>query len=323
MYANNKCCVRHGGQQSDWCAGKSGQRQGCTISPLLFLIAIDCVMKRATNQQPRETRWKAFNHLEDEDFVDDIALLSHQQKDMQEETSCVETTARSIGLKMSHSKTKVMNTKSHSNVFTDGKSVENVIDFKYLGSYLTADGNINREISGRIVMASTAFYKLNSIWKSNRITKDTKLKLYTSNVRSVLLYASETWRTNQRLKVRGGFEGWCLRGILGIRWQHRVTNKEISERTGIRPIVEEVKHRRWRWLRHVLRVSKSRHPLTALTWNPQGAGKKGRPQGTWRRSVESERVESGKTWNELNWLAQDRCEWRKFVGALCSQEDYG
>ncbi|GFS14912.1 hypothetical protein ElyMa_004918900 [Elysia marginata] len=153
---------------------------------------------------------------------------------------------------------------------------------------------------------------------------DTKLKLYTSNVRAVLLYASETWRTNRRIenKLRG-FEGRCLTRILGIRWEHRVTNKEISERTDIRPIVEEVKKRRWRWLGHILRMSKSRHPLIALTWNPQGARKKGRPQGTWRTSVESERVESGKTWNELNWLAQDRCEWRKFVGALCAQEDYG
>ncbi|GFR58246.1 hypothetical protein ElyMa_003477000 [Elysia marginata] len=83
---------------------------------------------------------------------------------------------------------------------------------------------------------------------------------------------------------------------------------------------EKVKTRRW--LGHVLRMSKSRHPLIALTCNPQGARKKGRSQVKWRRSVESERVESVKTWNELSWLAQDRLEWRKFVGALCSQGDY-
>ncbi|GFS14915.1 hypothetical protein ElyMa_004919000 [Elysia marginata] len=157
MYVNNQCCVRHGGQQSDWFTVKSGFRQGCIISPLLFLIA--------TNQQPRGITWKAFNHLQDEDFADDIALLSHSQKDMQEKIRCHETTARSIGLKISHSKSKVMkiNTKSNSDVLIDGKSVENVTDFKYFGSYLTADGNINREISARIVMASTAFYKLNNI----------------------------------------------------------------------------------------------------------------------------------------------------------------
>ncbi|GFR94835.1 endonuclease-reverse transcriptase [Elysia marginata] len=193
------------------------------------------------------------------------------------------------------------NAKSNSDVLIDGKSVENVTDCKHLGSYLNADGNINREITARIVMASTAFYKLNNIWKSNRMMKDTKLKLYTSNVRSVLLNASETWKTNQRIESKlRGFEGRCPRRVLGIRWEHRVTNKEISERTGIRQIVEEVNRKRWRWLGHVLRMSKPRHPLFALTWNPQGARKKGRPQSTWRRSVENERVESGKTYNELN-----------------------
>ncbi|GFR63250.1 hypothetical protein ElyMa_000151300 [Elysia marginata] len=159
----------------------------------------------------------AFNRLDDEDFADDIALLSHSQKHMQEKTSCVETTAGSIGLKISHSKSKVMkiNTKSNSDVLIDEKSVENVTDFKYLGSCLTSDGNMNREISARIVMASTAFYKLNNIWK-NRIMKDPKLKLYTSNVRSVLRFAPETWRTNQRIKSKlRGFEGRCLKKNFG------------------------------------------------------------------------------------------------------------
>ncbi|GFR92088.1 hypothetical protein ElyMa_006192100 [Elysia marginata] len=101
--------------------------------------------------------------------------------------------------------------------------------------------------------------------------------------------------TNQRIESKlRGFEGRCLRRILGIRWEHRVTNKEISERTGMRPILEEVKIRRWRWLGHVLRMSKSRHPLIALMWNPQGARKKGRPQGTWRRSVESKEWSQGR-----------------------------
>ncbi|GFR81495.1 hypothetical protein ElyMa_004071100 [Elysia marginata] len=107
-----------------------------------------------------------------------IALLSHSQKDIKEKTSCVETTARSVGLKISHSKSKVMkiSTKSNSDVLIDRQSVENVTYFKYLGNYLAADGNINREITARVVMAATAFYKLNAIWRSNRITGRHKIE---------------------------------------------------------------------------------------------------------------------------------------------------
>ena len=50
-------------------------------------------------------------------------------------------------------------------------------------------------------------------------------------------------------------------------------------------------------------------PKAALRWAPPGKRKRGRPLGTWRRTVESEM--GGKTWNELSWLAQDRDAWRR------------
>ena len=83
MYCDNQCSVKHGGQLSEWFWVKSGVRQGCVISPMLFLVAIDWVMKTATSDKPRGITWNTFDRLEDEDFADDIALLSHTHKDMQ------------------------------------------------------------------------------------------------------------------------------------------------------------------------------------------------------------------------------------------------
>ena len=115
-----------------------------------------------------------------------------------------------------------------------------------------------------------------------------------------------------------GFEGRFLRRILKIRWQDRVSNEEIWRRTGMGGIVLEVKRRRWTWLGHVLRMKKGRHPLEALSWAPPGKRNRGRPLGTWRRTIEEEMKAAGKTWRELCWLAQDRTAWRRLVGALCS-----
>ncbi|XP_078581995.1 uncharacterized protein LOC144865280 [Branchiostoma floridae x Branchiostoma japonicum] len=315
------CCVRHDGQHSEWFHVKTGVRQGCVISPTLFLVVIDWVMRRATAGHPRGIVWGLTSRLEDCDFADDIALLSHAQRDIQEKTNNVDQQASSVGLKTHQDKTKILKVKSKSTVKTTirGQDLEEVQDFKYLGSYISSDSNIEKEVSTRIGMAAQAFNKLRNIWKASTLKQKTKLRIYRSNVRSVLLYAAETWRTNKKIEQRiRGFESRCLRRILKIRWEQRVSNKEVAERTGIPNIVEEIKRRRWKWLGHVLRMHKNRHPYVALKWTPQGKRSRGRPLGTWRRTVEGEMKAARKTWHEVRWMAQDRKDWKKFVSALCS-----
>ena len=249
MYADNQCYVRHDGQHSDWFHVKTGVRQGCVISPVLYLVVIDWVIRRFTADWPRGLVWGLTARLEDCDFADDITLLSHTQKDIQEETNRVDQIARSVGLKIHTNKTKIMQLKNRSATKTiiRGADLEEVQDFKYLGSYISADSDIQQEISMRIWLAAAAFNKLRNIWKSSLLQTTTKLKIYRSNVRSVLLYAAETWRTNKKLESRlRGFEGRCLQRILRISWEQRVTNRDVSRRTGINNIVEEERHRRWR-----------------------------------------------------------------------------
>ncbi|KAK7115562.1 hypothetical protein V1264_001403 [Littorina saxatilis] len=60
-------------------------------------------MRRTTEDQPRGIRWTLFTTLEDLDFADDLALLSHSHQHMQDNTF-----AQQIGLKISHKKTEVM-----------------------------------------------------------------------------------------------------------------------------------------------------------------------------------------------------------------------
>ena len=108
-----------------------------------------------------------------------------------------------------------------------------------------------------------------------------------------------------------------MRRILRVYWQDHISNAEVSRWTGINNIVDEVKRRRWSWLGHALRMDKSRLPHAALKWTPSGKRKRGRPLGIWRRTVDEEMREAGKTWNELSWLAQDCNVCRRFVGALC------
>ena len=132
---------------------------------------------------------------------------------MQEQTERVENVGRSVGLKISQGKTKLMKMKNRSQARTtvQGKELEEVQHFKYLGSFISADSNIEKEVSTRIGLAAQAFNRLQNIWKSSTLTARTKLKIYRSNVRTVLLYGAETWRTNKKTESRmRGFEGICL-----------------------------------------------------------------------------------------------------------------
>ena len=91
----------------------------------------------------------------------------------------------------------MLRNKNTRSLTVNGSKLEEVEDFKYLGSYISADSNIEKEVFTRIGLAAQAFYRLKNIWKSSALKTGIKLKIYRSNVRSVLLYTSETWRTNR------------------------------------------------------------------------------------------------------------------------------
>lgn len=76
-------------------------------------------------------------------------------------------------------------------------------------------------------MAVQAFNRPVNLWKSTTLHKKSKLKIHRSKVRSVLLYASETWRTYKIESLLDDFEGRCLKRILRIDWEQRVTDKDI------------------------------------------------------------------------------------------------
>ena len=77
----------------------------------------------------------------------------------------------------------------------------------------------------------------------------------------------------------------------------------------------EIRKRKFRWIGHTLRKDDGEIPKAALLWNPQGNRKRGRLRNSWRRSVIKE---TGRSWNELRFLAADRQKWKGLINNLCS-----
>ena len=154
---------------------------------------------------------------------------------------------------------------------------------------------------------------------SKELGLNTKLRIFKSNVKTVLLYGSETWRlTASASRKLQSFINGCLRRIVGIRWYDRVTNAQLWEGTSQRPVKEDIQVKKWKWIGHTLRRPPTSIIRQALTWNPQGKRKKGRPKMTWRRAVQAEMEKAGTSWKQLEKDAQDRLRWRNVVDGLCS-----
>ena len=77
LYENSKCAVKVNNSLTDWFFIKTGVCQGGILSPLLFCITIDWIMKRSMENKTTGIKWLNNTTLEDLDFADDIALLSH------------------------------------------------------------------------------------------------------------------------------------------------------------------------------------------------------------------------------------------------------
>ena len=70
-------------------------------------------------------------------------------------------------------------------------AVHQVSNFTYLGTIISSDGTIDRDLSARIQKASGAYNQLSNIWKNRNIQTDTKIRIYASAVLTILLYG--TW----------------------------------------------------------------------------------------------------------------------------------
>ncbi|VDP16589.1 unnamed protein product, partial [Schistosoma margrebowiei] len=168
------------------------------------------------------------------------------------------------------------------------------------GSIIDEQGGSDAKVKARIGKARTAFLQLKNIWNSKQLSTNIKVRIFNTNVKAVLLYGAEIWRTTTTtIKKVQVFINSCLRKILNIHWPDTISNSLLWERTNQLPAEEEIRKRRWKWIEHTLRKSSNCITREALTWNPGGKRKRGRPKNTLRRIIEADMKTMNYNWNEL------------------------
>lgn len=308
--------VMHGGALSEPFQSISGVKQGCGLSPLLFITALDVIFE-ASNQQHLGLNWKLNEKLGDLAYADDIVLLCNRHGEMQQKLTLIAKVASNAGLRINIGKTKVMRINSNNNtpLFIYNNKIEEVEKFEYLGSMLSQDGGVSMDVENRIRKARVSFAILNRIWNSRNLVLKTKINIFNACVKSVLLYGCETWHvTNAITSSVKTFINRCLRRILGIWWPRTIPNEQLWHITQQATIEKEILKRKYGWVGHTLRKPSSEVAHAVCEWNPQGARSRGRPKTTWRRTVQKE---TSKSISELRSLARNRDTWKNFVKIIC------
>ena len=100
----------------------------------------------------------------------------------------VKEESEKVGLKLNIQKTKIMTSGPITSWQIDGETMETVIDFIFLGSKITADGDCSHEIKRCLLLRRKAMTNLDSILKSRDITMLTKVSLVTAIVFPVIMY---------------------------------------------------------------------------------------------------------------------------------------
>ena len=110
----------------------------------------------------------------------------------------------------------------------DGKTVETVSDFIFLGSKITVDDDCSHQIKRRLLLGRRVISNLDSIFKSRDITLPTKVRLVNAMLFPVVMYGYESWTVKKAKHRRiDAFELWCWKRLLRVPWTARRSNQSI------------------------------------------------------------------------------------------------
>ena len=173
----------------------------------------------------------------------------------------------------------------------DGAELEAVGTFCYLGDMLSAAGGCDWAIKTRCKSAWNKFKKLEPILTSRHLSLKTRGRVFSTCVRPVLLYGSETWApTSVELQRLRRNDRSMIRWISGVRPSDDVPAAELHERLGIREVSEALRTRRLRWYGHVQRAKRTESDSgpNPCIYSVQDDDARSKRRKTWKKCVEDD-----------------------------------
>lgn len=230
LYTNQEATVRTEHGVCKWFPIEKGVRQGCILSPYLFNLYAEQIIRNAglyEDERGIKLGGRTINNLR---YADDTTLLAESEDDLKQLLLKVEQRSLEMGLSLNINKTKIMTTNGSAKVWINNEEIETVNSFNLLGSTINDKATSVDDIKKRIALGKSAVNDLSRIFTDKNIQLRTKVRIVNSMVFPVMMYGCESWTVKkQDLRKVDAFEMWCWRRILQVPWTARRTNKSIIE----------------------------------------------------------------------------------------------
>ena len=228
-------CVQVNGKQSKPFNVGIGLRQGCILSPLLFIVYMNWIDKCSqADEYVTIDSWKISCLL----FADDLVLLSSTESGLQRALNSFADACNTAWMKISTAKTEVLHLSRNPDqcvLQVNGATLKQVEKFKYLRVAFTSDGRQVEELDTRIGKVSAAMQALHySVIMKHKFSKKAKLSIFKVVFVPILTYGQEFWvmtekRDHKRKRPNWGFyekskKLRCLTRCVALTFENLVTS---------------------------------------------------------------------------------------------------
>ena len=333
LLSNTTLDVKMNGVETTKFQSNIGSPQGDGISGVLFNIYLEPSLRLLRDKvDARDTRFEHSYAIiprpmlpEEAVYADDTDFINEDEARRNVVVEIAAETLLTSNLQVNDDKTE------HTVIERGDRNTERWRYVKKVGS-LIGDAE---DIANRKQLAIVAMIQMMKVWiRKDHISESRRLGLYGSLVKSILTYNCGTWAMTKREEERiDAFHRGQLRRVIGKKWPHRISNKNLYKRCAERPVSLFITRSRWKLFGHILRADPRIPAYRAMLYYFERSNKKhfrGHPRCTIVTTLDEDIKRTAakvntfplrqlKNIDDLNFIgtiAQDRIAWRTIINDI-------